>query len=199
MKEMVMMTREEYKAFYESFQNLKMKCDLMDVDLSHAQDTINRLWNELNRPAIEALQAKHDAEFYDWCEEMAEKYEKLDEEEWITDRAKWYNNGLCIYAKTHGCKNTAEVYEDQKYNRCYNVSFENWEDEPTEGWSNLPYYRTCSSSILAYAMDDVWDRYEKNKTITGHGRGPYWHLWETFENMEDESQCLGNSYHEFYR
>ena len=194
-----MMTREEYKAFYESFQNLKMKCDLMDVDLSHAQDTINRLWNELNRPAIEALQAKHDAEFYDWCEEMAEKYEKLDEEEWITDRAKWYNNGLCIYAKTHGCKNTAEVYEDQKYNRCYNVSFENWEDEPTEGWSNLPYYRTCSSSILAYAMDDVWDRYEKNKTITGHGRGPYWHLWETFENMEDESQCLGNSYHEFYR
>ena len=203
-----MMTREEYKAFYESFQNLKMKCDLMDVDLSHAQDTINRLWNELNRPAIEALQAKHDAEFYDWCDEMAEKYNRLEEEEWLTDRAKFYNNGVYDFCQKKG------ISEEEAYaHRQYYDGIKFWSESSinsglmdeeleatkTEGWSDLPYFKTAPSMILYLALNDVFDRYKKNLKTTGILRGPYWHLWKTFEDMSDECECLGNGYYEFKR
>lgn len=197
MEKMIMMTETEYEELQNEIEDLGNRLVGTQEDLLYEQYRADKLWDLLNRPAIEALQAKHDAEYYDWCEEIAEKYDRLDEEEWITDRAKWYNNGLHIYAETYGYKNATEVYEDRKYLRgCDMTSFCCWDGESAEGWSDLPYYRTGNSWIMSRAKDDAWNRYEKS---TGKSKEFYGHLWETFYDMYKESYCLGNDCHEFYR
>jgi len=166
MERIIMMTEAEYAELQDRIKDLSVDLD----DQINRKNTMQRmfwlehqradkLWNLLNRPAIESLQAKHDAEFYDWCEKIAEKYDQLDEEAWLTDRAKWYNNGLYHYAETYGCKNAEEVYEDRRYNRgCDESPFGCRDGEPTEGWSDLPYYKRTHSWILHCELNDIEKR-----------------------------------------
>ena len=54
-----------------------------------------RLWDALNRPAIEAAQAAHDAEYREWCEQVGDEYRVADEEAdfrtWCDRMALKYN------------------------------------------------------------------------------------------------------------
>lgn len=220
MKEAVIMTREEYKGFYDSFQELKEQLHrsedracMLNVDLICALQRIQHLRDLLNRPAVEALQAKHNKEYYSWCEEIASKYEQLDEEEWLKSRARFYNNRVYDFCKENG------ISEEEAYShRQYYDGIKFWSDSAvssglmaecddmdidvykTEGWSDLPYRHIRDwSGILSKAQDDAWNRYQQHKHETGPSDGKYWHLWRTFMLMREESECLGNGCHEFYR
>lgn len=198
MKEAIIMTREEYKEFCDNYQELKYKRDILEYMLDEAQCRIETLWSALNRPAIEESVNKADKEYYDWCDEIARKYEKIEEEEWITSRAKFYNNGIYDFCQKE------DVPEEEAYaHRQYYDEVNEYDDmeyyvAKTEGWSDLPYFRGDHSWILYFAESDALERYKENKNVAGKG-SMYWHIWITFVNMCQESKCLGNGCYEFYR
>lgn len=191
MKEMVMMEREEYKAYQNSF--VRLNADLQRAtDEAHAwRMRANTLWDALNRPAIQALQDKHNQEYYSWCDEIAQKYEKLDEEEWITSRGRFYNNGRDEFCACHKCAEE-DVELLWKYGDNPRVCW-----EKTEGWSDVPINPNCRFDkytwILSNAQDDVWERYKK----TGNKR--LYHLWLTFIHMKEESRAIDPNFGGFYR
>lgn len=205
MKEAVIMTREEYKGFYNSFQALKDRLNdvrsrnlTLEDMLHNAEKRCENLWNQLNRPAIEAAEEAADNEFYDWCDSVAQRYEKLDEEEWMLDKARFYNNGLVNIAKLHQLPNDSEAVKTVlKY---YDLLMQPYEwDYSTEGWSDLKYYRGRRSWILQEAYKDAWERYEAHEDETGPASGKYWKIAMQLWDMKEESKCLGNGIHEWYR
>lgn len=193
MKEAVIMTREEYKGFYDSFQALKDKLEDSRLDnmvlrdmLACAEQRINNLWNQLNRPAIEAADKVNKDEFLAWCEKVSRKYEELDEQEWMLDRARFYNNGMCQYAAEHGLERTCEEVERyRKYEEWDTaVPLKNENPEATEGWSEIAYRFGSSSCVLPHAKHDIFDRYFK-KSI-GWTSERYRRCYKTFEKMEKD-------------
>lgn len=213
MKEAIIMTREEYDSLIGRVNYLESCMDVADMDLAYFQNRTNRLWNLLNRPAIEELQKKHDEEYLAWCEEIAEKYEKLDEEEWLTSRARFYNNRVYDFCEENDISEWEAYAHRQYYDGCRFWSdsaikaeiFAEYTDmefdrNKTEGWTDLKYRLIPDHSwIMVLARDDALERYKENKEKTGYCAGKYWNLVEGFDDMEQESKCLGNGFHEFFR
>jgi len=205
----VMMTNEEYDAIEIRIKALEYEVDQLDCLFGIERERSALLWDALNRPAIEESARKHEEEFLDWCDEMAEKYEKLDEEEWLTDRAKFYNNGLINIANLHQIPNDCEfAREILKYKDMWWVPVATWRDfwyKPgeTEGWSDVPHFAgsrlynpDVDSWIMMNAQNDVYGRYNR---ASGSEKEKLWKLWISFQDQKRESECLGNSYNEFYR
>ena len=124
MKNMVLLTKEEYDYLVGRINYWKHANDETNFKLNDAihqtwieAERANNLWNQLNRPAIEALQAKHDAEYYAWCEKVAEKYEELDYQEWCTNKARFYNNGVYDFCEENGISEE-EAYSHRQYYYC---------------------------------------------------------------------------------
>ena len=155
MKDVILMTHEEFEELEGRIKDLQAK--LADADwqitslqymCSSQEERANKLWNVLNGPAIEIAAEERDIEFYDWCAEKAAEYERLDEAEWISDRARFYNNGMAQYAKEHHLENSCE---DVVRYRKYGDGCKHWytttllkecDDEEievlrTEGWSEI--------------------------------------------------------------
>ena len=202
MKEMILLTKEEYQNLMGTIEVQKERSEEADelvtwlhVDLQAAHDRVENLWNALNRPAIEAAAQAHEDEFLDWCADKAEEYEKLEFDAWTTNRAQFYNNGRNRFCKMHGI--------DEKDYELY-ARYDEWHpvvtEEKTEGWSDIKYYKYGKSFILSKAMDDIYERYEANKAKTGAAEGKYWKLWYSFIEMRDEStKVIGDNFGDFYR
>ena len=137
------------------------------------EDKAAKLWEELNRPAIEESVRKHEEEYRAWCEEVSNRYRfELEDEDLIA------------------------AYEDEFFDE---NSYETHE-EATEGWSNLDRTHGCTlnlrnhSWILCAAKTDAYKRYKETNDEK------YLHLWKTFNDMHDE--CLHidpENYGGFYR
>ena len=195
MKEVVMMSKEEYEKIQKTIVDLQRDVIDKENDISlwryyyHIEETrANRLWDALNRPAIQELQDKHDQEYYTWCDEIAQKYEKLDEEEWITSRARFYNNGRAEFCACHEC-----AEEDVELLWKYDGYSPEVEYEKTEGWSDLKRYHNSNSWILSHAEDDVWKRYMETDDKC------LFHQWRIFQEMKREGASVDPHFGGFYR
>ena len=164
MKYAVMMTQEEYDDLMNQIAGLGADCyDFADKADRHYEwfqlerNRANKLWDLLNRPAIESAAQKHENDFYEWCSLMADKYEKLDEEAWMTERARWYNNGLAVYAEDHHLANVEEVDQERKYADLLTDP----DDEPFSDWNyDQGFTSWCmfiSNDYHFYLRKDVCD------------------------------------------
>ena len=216
MKEAIILTREEYREFYDSFQRIKAEkesantvCELLKDVIKDKDERIKELWEALNRPAIDASVEAHHKEELAWCEKIAKKYEAKDEEEWMTQRAKFYNNGIYEFCKENNVSEEEAYAHRQYYDKCKfwsNVTIMNECDAQeleylqTEGWTQLSevHHGLTQSFVLPNAADEV---FHENYVI---GKG--WkskkarHLWEVFHEMEEDCKSItNNSWSEYCR
>lgn len=204
MKEAVIMTKEEYKSFYDSFQHLKVELsdanteiDILKSILEKANQKIHMLKDALNRPAIEALQGKHDREYYLWCEETAKRYEEKDFEEWCVSRAKFYNNGVYNFCKAENISES-DAYADRQYyavpkfwsdsaiasglaRRCIDLDTDQCKKE---GWSEIAWRRPFEwSYVLPSARWEIFS--EHFNTKKGWDNEKYRRLHEQFGKIKE--------------
>ena len=193
MKEMMLLTKEEYEELDNKIKALQAKLERagwrvtsLHYLCSEQEERANKLWDLLNRPAIEAAAEKRDTEFYDWCAEKAAEYEKLDEAEWISDRARFYNNGMFQYAKAHRLGNSCEEIERyRKYG------------DGCRHWYTTTLLRECDDEEIEVLKTEGWTELYGKWYRPSRGYEPYWmiydyqnelfHRWcETENNTEKE-------------
>jgi len=202
MEKIVMLTEAEYEEMQYEKKRLLATCFKLKDERDKARSfyemergRVQNLWDILNRQAIEEAAIKRNDDFYAWCAEKAAEYERKDEEEWMLDRARFYNNGMNQYANKHNIENTCE--EVERY-RKYGDGCKHWystklmkecDDEDievsiTEGWSELAY-RFCSRSfVLPSASSDIFNRYFNMATGWKSQRAR--RFYQTLEKMKEE-------------
>lgn len=202
--QLITMSENDYESIMTKIHDLEMDLYCAQLDRDVLKMRCDSLYDLLNRPAIEMAAENRENEFYEWCSKMADKYNKFDEEEWMLDRARFYNNGKYEYAKNNNLPLTCEAvsqhvkdYEDYLFS-----DDPSWNDlhPKTEGWSDVPRYSSCGGSfILSHARDDAWERYEAHRSETGYAEGPYWEIVKSFDAMKEEGKSVDPDYGGFYR
>lgn len=193
MKNMVLLTKEEYDELINRIARAKQatvdvlwRLDSAVLDCCAQQARADHLWDLLNRPVIEATVQKHEEEFLDWCADKAAEYEKKDFDEWVIQKAKFYNNNRRTWCKVHHIP-------EEDYERC--VKYDDWlyerrwvwDEEKTEGWTEL--YRHYGSFDRQYEpyfmvydyMSELFNRgWEANNTTE---RDRLWHIRSQQEDL----------------
>ena len=194
MKHAVIMTQEEYEHLMRRINELEHDCEALSWHWEEEEERANKLWNILNRPAIEAAEKKHDDEFYAWCADKAAEYEEKDFDEWVISRAKFYNNGI---AKLCSEMNISEkdVYEDRKYN----FGIEYWRD----AMNKIDLMRLCNDKELealkSEGWSDFWADHYHTSTILWWVAQEYWHTgdlyhWKLYTDLYEEAKRMGYEY-----
>lgn len=203
MEKVIMMSEAEYEREQELFAMLESAMMDLEGKYSFLQKRCKKLWNELNRPAIEAAVEAHDNEFYAWCEQKAAEYEEQDYKNWCACQARLYNNGIKHYCTCHGVTEE-EAEEDRKWAHQRDYW---WTGEKSEGWTELLDSKICKtyswkgeSWILFAAAEDAKERARKvQDKYKWMGDNPYWHIWDTLYDMRNETQrTLQIEYGMFY-
>ncbi len=146
MKEVVMLTKEEYAKLFEEIRYLQKQVDRWEDQAIIEHDKKMRLWDALNMPAIEQAEKNHEADYLAWCEEIATKYEEQDYLDWCAETARKYDN--LYWAQRDNCDP-----RDLKWIaaiRMNDMVFT--QNEDTEGWNINPF---CT-------FDDLSEQEENN-------------------------------------
>lgn len=111
MKEAIIMTKVEYEELTDRIIELqdeiidrddkltKLGSYCNDLEVAY-HDLKNTIWEMRNRADIDAFNEASDDEFYAWANEMANKYERLDEKAWYEAMASKYN--VCGHFDNNG-------------------------------------------------------------------------------------------------
>ena len=189
MKEMILLTKEEYQILSNKIDNLKAEvsrltdaCTYYDWAKEERDERIKHLWDMLNRPAIEAAAQKHEDEFLDWCSEKSAEYEQKDFDEWVIKKSVFYNNGRRAFCMER-CINEEEYESYLKYDGWHPVITEN----KTEGWTELykcfgKYERKYEPYWMVYDyMHELFERWYKANSKTEKEK--LLHLREQHEDL----------------
>lgn len=150
MKEAIIMTKEEYAHIElrlgeraQIIHDLQRLLKQAEFKLRMEIERSNNLWNQLNRPAIEASAKAAEDEFRTWCEDVANKYDELD---WIERMSNKYNNEhVSAACKRHNCQ--PEDLQWKIWSEKYKSKYEShgWPEKKTKWQCNWDYFYSIAS------------------------------------------------------
>lgn len=158
MKEAIIMTKEEYAQIElrlgersRIIRDLQRMLKQAEFNLRMEIERSNNLWNQLNRPAIEAAAKAAEDEYLAWCEEVADKYDEID---WIEQMSNKYNNEYISDAcKRHNCKP-----EDLQW-KIWSEKYKSKDDLERHGWPEKKIWQCNWDYFYSIASEYEGARY----------------------------------------